>query len=55
MQESNGIKIKIDVENMQAAITERQFMMYLQPKYSIAKMKLLEQRLWCAGVIQNVV
>lgn len=24
-------------ENMQAAITERQFMMYLQPKYSIAK------------------
>lgn len=42
-------------ENMQAAITERQFMMYLQPKYSIAKMKLLEQRLWCAGVIQNVV
>lgn len=28
-------------ENMQAAITERQFMMYLQPKYSIAKNKII--------------
>ncbi len=28
-------------ENMQAAITERQFMMYLQPKYSIAKNEII--------------
>ena len=28
-------------ENMQAAITERQFMMYLQPKYSIAKNEIV--------------
>jgi len=28
-------------ENMQAAITERQFMMYLQPKYSIIKNKII--------------
>lgn len=28
-------------ENMQSAITERQFMMYLQPKYSIAKNEII--------------
>lgn len=28
-------------ENMQAAITERQFMMYLQPKYSIARNEII--------------
>lgn len=28
-------------ENMQAAISEKQFMMYLQPKYSIAKNKII--------------
>lgn len=28
-------------ENMQAAITERQFLMYLQPKYSIAKNEII--------------
>lgn len=28
-------------ENMQTAITERQFMMYLQPKYSIAKNEII--------------
>lgn len=28
-------------ENMQAAVTERQFMMYLQPKYSIAKNEII--------------
>lgn len=28
-------------ENMQAAITERQFMMYLQPKYSIVKNEII--------------
>lgn len=28
-------------ENMQAAITERQFMMYLQPKYSIAQNRIV--------------
>ncbi|MCM1183630.1 MAG: EAL domain-containing protein [Roseburia sp.] len=28
-------------ENMQAAITQRQFMMYLQPKYSIAKNEII--------------
>jgi len=28
-------------ENMQAAITERQFVMYLQPKYSIAQNKII--------------
>lgn len=28
-------------ENMQAAITDRQFMMYLQPKYSIAKNEII--------------
>ena len=28
-------------ENMQAAISERQFMMYLQPKYSIAKNEII--------------
>lgn len=28
-------------ENMQAAITERQFMMYLQPKYSITKNEII--------------
>lgn len=28
-------------ENMQAAITEKQFMMYLQPKYSIAKNEII--------------
>lgn len=28
-------------ENLQAAITERQFMMYLQPKYSIAQNKII--------------
>ncbi len=28
-------------ENMQAAITEQQFMMYLQPKYSIAKNEII--------------
>ncbi|MDE6846535.1 MAG: EAL domain-containing protein [Lachnospiraceae bacterium] len=28
-------------ENMQVAITERQFMMYLQPKYSIAKNEII--------------
>ena len=28
-------------ENMQAAITERQFMMYLQPKYSVSKNEII--------------
>ena len=37
-------------ENMQAAITERQFVMYLQPKYSIARNKMIGAEAlirWC--------